>query len=164
LVSKMRQLSRRTLVSNAAPAHHDTACAAALINGLAEASPAPDRLAYTIDEFCRAVTIGQSLAYAEIAAGRLKVVRVGRRTLVPVDSAKAWLASLPEGVGGEPAAPRRARLARRRVDGLRQTDCDEQLTIPSGHLRSCGSDALGSKGARPKNSLVSASQNASASS
>jgi AAA domain len=99
-------------------------------------------------------------------ASRYKVVRVGRRTLVPVDSAKAWLASLPEGVAGEPAAPRLARLARRRLDETRRTNCDDKLTIPSGHLRTSGSDAVGSKGARarPKNPSVRTSRDASASS
>jgi hypothetical protein len=163
LVSKMRHLSLRTRVSTSVPAHHDTTCAGALINGLIEAAPAPDRLAYSIAEFCVAARIGQSLAYAEIAAGRLKVVRVGRRTLVPVDAAKAWLASLPEGVAGEPAAPRQARLARR-AGGSRRIDCDE-LT-PSGHLRTSGSGALSSKGARAraKNSSIRSSRAASASS
>jgi excisionase family DNA binding protein len=148
LVSKMRQRSCRTRGSTPAPPHHDTACAGALINGLIEASPAPDRLAYTIDEFCRAVTIGQSLAYAEIAAGRLKVVRVGRRTLVPVDAAKAWLASLPEGVAGEPAAPRRARLARQRTDKS-HADCDGLAPLGPSTL-AVGSGTPGSKGNRAR--------------
>jgi hypothetical protein len=43
------------------------------------AAPARDRLAYGFDEFCRLVSIGRSLGYGEIAAGRLRVVRVGRR-------------------------------------------------------------------------------------
>jgi hypothetical protein len=137
---------------------------AALTTGPTDSVPALDRLAYSLNSFCSAAEIGQSLAYDEIAAGRLKVVRVGRRTLVPVEAAKAWLASLSEGVGGEPAAPRRARLARQRANGTRHTDCDEQPAIPSGHRR--GSDTLGSKGARarPKNSSIRTSRVASASS
>jgi hypothetical protein len=145
LVSKMRQLSHRTHVSTSSPTHQDSGCAGPLINGLTEASPAPERLAYTIDEFCRAVTIGQSLAYAEIASGRLKVVRVGRRTLVPVDSAKAWLASLPKGVTGEPAAPRRARLARQ--SGGSHANCDGLAPQGAGTVP-VGSGTAGSKSNR----------------
>jgi hypothetical protein len=103
-------------MSASSPAHQGTTSAAALTTGLIEGSPVADRLAYSMDEFCRAAGIGRSLGYGEIAAGRLKVVRVGRRTLVPVESAKAWLASLPPGVAGEPAAPRQARLARQRAE------------------------------------------------
>jgi len=151
-------------MSASSPAYQETTSAAALTSGFNEASQAPDRLAYTMDEFCRAATIGHWLAYTEIAEGRLKVVRVGRRTLVPVDAAKAWLAGLPKGVAGEPAAPRRARLARQRVDEPRRTDCDE-LT-PSGHSRTSESDAPGSKGARvrTKKPPIRPSRDASASS
>jgi hypothetical protein len=118
----MRQLSRRTSTSASSAAYQSTTGAPALTTELTEGSPAPDRLAYTMEEFCRAARIGRSLGYGEIAAGRLKVVRVGRRTLVTVDSAKAWLASLPEGMAGEPIAPRQARLARQRSRES-HTDC-----------------------------------------
>jgi excisionase family DNA binding protein len=144
-------------MSTSAPAHHDPARPAALINGLIEASPAADRLAYTMDEFCRAVTIGRSLAYAEISAGRLRVVRVGRRTLVPVDAAKAWLDNLPQGVASEPAAPRRARLAR--------AGCDGPTPLGPGILP-VGLGIPGSKSnrARPKSRSIRPLRDASASS
>jgi excisionase family DNA binding protein len=49
----------------------------------AEASPrAPDRL-LSIDEASAALSLGRSLLYSEIAAGRLRTVKVGRRRLVP---------------------------------------------------------------------------------
>jgi excisionase family DNA binding protein len=59
-------------------------------------SPAVTRRAFPIDEFCRLYGIGRTTAYYEIATGRLRAVKVGRRTLVPHDAAEAWLAALPE--------------------------------------------------------------------
>jgi hypothetical protein len=137
------------------------------IAGLATAStdsvPALDRLAYSFSSFCNAAEIGQTLAYDEIAAGRLKVVRVGRRTLIPVEAARAWLASLPEGVAGEPAAPRQARLARQRA-GVPHAECDG--LVPQGTGTPVGSDAPGSTSARArrKNSSIRTSRVARASS
>ena len=39
--------------------------------------------------------ISRSKAYEEIAAGRLKAVKCGSRTLVPYASGEAWLNNLP---------------------------------------------------------------------
>jgi excisionase family DNA binding protein len=52
--------------------------------------------AFPIIEFCRRYGIGRTTAYAEIAAGRLRAVKVGKRTLISVDAAEAWLVSLPK--------------------------------------------------------------------
>lgn len=52
--------------------------------------------AFPIPEFCRRYGIGRTNAYQEIAAGRLRAVKVGRRTLIAHDAAEAWLAALPE--------------------------------------------------------------------
>jgi excisionase family DNA binding protein len=54
------------------------------------------RRAFPIREFCRRYGIGRTNAYQEIAAGRLRAVKVGRRTLITHDAAEAWLAALPE--------------------------------------------------------------------
>ena len=56
--------------------------------------------AYTIKGFCRAFGIGRSLAYAEITAGRLRIRKAGRRTLVLKVDADAWANSLPMRAGG----------------------------------------------------------------
>jgi hypothetical protein len=48
--------------------------------------------AFSIDEFCRRYGIGRQLAYDEIKAGRLKVIKRGRRTLVRRVDAAEWLA------------------------------------------------------------------------
>ena len=51
-------------------------------------------LAVSIREGCRMIGIKRSSIYREIAAGRIKAVKAGKRTLLPVASLRAWLASL----------------------------------------------------------------------
>lgn len=53
------------------------------------------KLAYTIPELVRDTGAGRSKIYEEIAAGRLKVRKLGKRTLVLHGDAAAWLQSLP---------------------------------------------------------------------
>jgi excisionase family DNA binding protein len=61
------------------------------------AGPAPfSPRAFSIPEFCRRYGIGRTNAYQEITAGRLRALKVGRRTLITHDAAEAWLAALPE--------------------------------------------------------------------
>jgi excisionase family DNA binding protein len=50
-----------------------------------------DRLAYKIDDFCRAIGLGRTKVYALIANGTLRTVVVGGRRLVPRDAAEALL-------------------------------------------------------------------------
>ncbi|MCF4124955.1 MULTISPECIES: helix-turn-helix domain-containing protein [Methylobacterium] len=59
--------------------------------------------AMSIEDFCRWAGIGRSLAYKEIEAGRLRIKKVGRRTLITMDAARAWLANLPDGDAGNAA-------------------------------------------------------------
>ena len=54
--------------------------------------------ALSITEFCESFGIGRTSVYAEINAGRLRVVKVGNRTLVLMEDAERWASSL-----GEPA-------------------------------------------------------------
>lgn len=51
--------------------------------------------AFGIAEFCRRYGIGRTTAYAEIAAGRLRRRKVGKRSLITEDDAEAWLKCLP---------------------------------------------------------------------
>ncbi|UGY11800.1 helix-turn-helix domain-containing protein (plasmid) [Bradyrhizobium septentrionale] len=51
--------------------------------------------ALTIAEFCARYSIGRTHAYAEIGARYLPAIKVGRRTLIRVEDAEAWLASRP---------------------------------------------------------------------
>jgi excisionase family DNA binding protein len=54
--------------------------------------PAGDgRLAYRIDDFCRAIGLGRTKVYALIADGTLRTVVIGGRRLVPRDAAEALL-------------------------------------------------------------------------
>ncbi len=50
------------------------------------------KLAYSIKEACRTSSLGRSTLYAHIAAGRLRVVRVGGRTIIPAESLQALIA------------------------------------------------------------------------
>lgn len=46
----------------------------------------PGRLAYSIKETCELVSLGKTRVYELINSDDLKVVRIGRRTLVLADS------------------------------------------------------------------------------
>ena len=52
-------------------------------------SPTP--LAYSVRDAARALGIGRTRAYEEIRAGRLPIVKVGKRTLVRRVDAERWL-------------------------------------------------------------------------
>jgi hypothetical protein len=51
--------------------------------------------AMTIDQFCRSYCVGKTKAYSEIKAGKLKIRKLGSKTLVARADAEAWLAALP---------------------------------------------------------------------
>lgn len=53
------------------------------------------KLGLTIAETMRAVPIGRSSLYEEIAAGRLPAHKLGRRTLIMANDLQQWLDSLP---------------------------------------------------------------------
>jgi excisionase family DNA binding protein len=46
----------------------------------------PPKLAYSIREACKASSLGRTTLYAHIAAGRLRAVRIGGRTVIPAES------------------------------------------------------------------------------
>jgi excisionase family DNA binding protein len=52
------------------------------------------KAALTVAEFCRTCAIGKSSFYTLVAAGRIRVKKLGRRTLVPSDQVAAFLESL----------------------------------------------------------------------
>ena len=54
-----------------------------------------NRRAFGIARFCKRYGIGRSKAYDEIKAGRLKALKVGRRTIIREQDAENWLRSLP---------------------------------------------------------------------
>ena len=53
-------------------------------------------LAVTIPQACHLTGLARSSIYREIGAGRIKAVKAGKRTLLPMDSLRAWLAALPQ--------------------------------------------------------------------
>lgn len=61
---------------------------------------APQPLAISVKEFCGLYGISSSQTYVEIAAGRLRATKCGRKTLILRKDANRWLAALP-GMGEE---------------------------------------------------------------
>lgn len=55
-----------------------------------------DPIAISIAEAGRMAGLGRTSIYAAIQRGQLKTRHFGRRTLIEVDSIRAFLASLPE--------------------------------------------------------------------
>ena len=53
-----------------------------------------DKQLETLPEFCGRHSISRTAAYREIGEGRLRVTKVGRRTLIARADAEAWLESL----------------------------------------------------------------------
>lgn len=49
----------------------------------------------SVRSFCESVGIGRTRFYQEVKAGRLRVRKLGRRTLVTTDDAEEWLSNLP---------------------------------------------------------------------
>lgn len=50
-----------------------------------------DRIAGSVNEFCSAVGIGRTLFYREVRQGRIRILKAGRKTLVPVAEREAYL-------------------------------------------------------------------------
>jgi excisionase family DNA binding protein len=56
--------------------------------------------ALTLKDFCDAYRLCREKAYQEIRAGRLRAVKLGRKTLILRADAEGWAASLPELLAG----------------------------------------------------------------
>lgn len=52
------------------------------------------KMAYSIPQFCAACAVGRTFVYGEIKAGRLNVLKAGRRTIIDATEARRWLTSL----------------------------------------------------------------------
>lgn len=57
-----------------------------------------ERGAYTVNAFCEWASIGRSKFYQEVQEGRLRLRKIGRKSVVTAADAEAWLNSLPEAV------------------------------------------------------------------
>lgn len=53
-----------------------------------------DKILETLPEFCKRHSISRTAAYREIGEGRLRITKVGRRTLIARPDAEEWLAAL----------------------------------------------------------------------
>ncbi|MBN9089165.1 MAG: helix-turn-helix domain-containing protein [Reyranella sp.] len=53
------------------------------------------RAALTVYEFCATTSISRAKFYEEVSAKRIRILKSGRRTLVPASEVVAWLDSLP---------------------------------------------------------------------
>lgn len=51
-----------------------------------------NKLGYSIREACQASSLGKTTLYSHIAAGRLRVTRIGGRTIVPAENLHALIA------------------------------------------------------------------------
>lgn len=51
----------------------------------------PERVNWSVNEFCKAHGIGRTLFYEEVSRGEIVVIKVGSRTLIPADNARDWL-------------------------------------------------------------------------
>ncbi|MGL5448056.1 MAG: DNA-binding protein [Rhabdaerophilum sp.] len=52
--------------------------------------------AFSVEQFCQRYSIGRSSTYEEIKAGRLRVKKVGSRTLIAQEEATRWFNALPQ--------------------------------------------------------------------
>jgi excisionase family DNA binding protein len=55
-----------------------------------------DNRALTINQFCDRFGVCRETAYQQIRTGKLRAVKLGRRTVLLAPDVDAWAASLPE--------------------------------------------------------------------
>lgn len=55
-------------------------------------SQAISRVNWRVNPFCEAHGIGRTSFYEEVKRGNIKVIKYGKRTLIPDTEAKAWQA------------------------------------------------------------------------
>jgi excisionase family DNA binding protein len=65
-------------------------------DGLEPREP-PKKLCYGVKELARALGVSRGFIYKEIAAGRLRPIKLGRRTSFTVEEVRRYLADCPRG-------------------------------------------------------------------
>jgi excisionase family DNA binding protein len=55
-----------------------------------------DDLAYTVDEACKRSRTSRAFLYQEIASGKLRAKKRGRRTMILPADLQSWLENLPD--------------------------------------------------------------------
>lgn len=51
-----------------------------------------DKLAYSVKEACKATSLSKTTIYTHIGTGKLRVVRIGGRTVIPAESLRELIA------------------------------------------------------------------------
>jgi len=59
------------------------------------------KAALSVDQFVEAIGIGRTMFYKLVGLGKIKVLKVGTRTLVPVGEVEAFLNSLEKASGSD---------------------------------------------------------------
>lgn len=77
------------------PTFNDNPLQAASEAGIKSGVTSGERV-LSIDEFCRRYGPSRAMAYRLLREGNLRGKKLGRSTYIPVDSAEAWLAALPD--------------------------------------------------------------------
>jgi hypothetical protein len=54
-----------------------------------------ERKLYSVRDFMTAHRMGRTRFYEELASGRLRAVKMGRKTMIRAEDAAAWAAALP---------------------------------------------------------------------
>ena len=57
-------------------------------------------VAYRVSDFCRVYVISKASFYREVQAGRLRILKRGRRSLVERSEAERWFANLRKPANG----------------------------------------------------------------
>jgi Helix-turn-helix domain len=68
---------------------------------LATEADTAEKRGYNVREFARIYGIGITSTYEEIKAGRLKIRKVGRRTVIATEDAEAWFSACAAGQSRE---------------------------------------------------------------
>ena len=55
----------------------------------------PEVILHTIPQAMTVTSLGRSSIYEAIAAGKIAAVKAGKRTLIPAESLRAFVANLP---------------------------------------------------------------------
>jgi excisionase family DNA binding protein len=63
-----------------------------------------DKLLYRIEEACIATALGRTKVYDEIAAGRIRVVKIGKSVRIPADELRAYVERVKAENGLAPVA------------------------------------------------------------
>ena len=48
------------------------------------------RINWRVDDFCRAHGVGRTFFYEQVKHGKIKIIKIGSRTLIPDSEARAW--------------------------------------------------------------------------